>query len=560
MTTATDTDPDQLTAALELLAGLIVEDDGTVWGDRATADQWADARAILTTPATDPDAPRLHYLTRPRGGSKTTDVAAVVLVALLVQAPRLSRSHAYARDRDQAALLLDAAARLVAMNDLAGLVDVGADTLAVRATGASLAVESADAASAFGHIPFLVVCDEFAQWPTTRNARALWEALFSGLPKRPGSRLVLMTTAGDPAHPSRPILEAARTSPRWRTSEWSGPVTWADPDDLAEQARILTPSAYARLHLNRWTSAEDRLVGEDDLAAAVVRPPGALPPSSRHRYVIGLDLGLVHDRTVVSVLHAETEPDPALVPPARANPQTAPGRPDTPAPADHPTPTPDGAPGPAGAREARPFSGRSPLYVLDDMHVLEGTPSRPVNLSEVERVVRQLARDYRATVHADKWQAAGMIQAMRRDGLRVVEWNASGAGVTAVALPLHLALRERRLALPDDPDLTTELSRVRLRENGAGHLRMDHDAAEHDDRAMSLGLALALLGDVTPGRGGITVPSRLLRARTMTDARPTLPVAQALRRAERTGPRLPGGALLRPGSGNDPRRVTRSRY
>jgi len=99
----------------------------------------------------------MHFLTRPRGGSKTTDAAGVTLAALITQAPPRSTSHAYARDRDQASLLVSAIAGLVARTGLAGLVDIGSWSVTVRATGARLAVESADAGSAYGHLPWLVV-------------------------------------------------------------------------------------------------------------------------------------------------------------------------------------------------------------------------------------------------------------------------------------------------------------------------------------------------------------------------------------------------------------------
>ena len=159
----TDLDP------LALLSALVL-DSGALWGETATDWQREDAAALLDH---SPDAPRLHFLTRPRGGSKTTDLAAVALAALVAQAPTRSTSHAFARDRDQAALLLDALSGLVARTGLGGLVDVGSWSVTVRESGARLAVESADAASAYGHLPFLVIADELAQWPTTRGARAL---------------------------------------------------------------------------------------------------------------------------------------------------------------------------------------------------------------------------------------------------------------------------------------------------------------------------------------------------------------------------------------------------
>ena len=63
--------------ALDLLAGLRMPDE-KLWGDVAHSFQWEDARAVL-----DPDGPPFQFLTRARGGSKTTDLAAVAIALLL---------------------------------------------------------------------------------------------------------------------------------------------------------------------------------------------------------------------------------------------------------------------------------------------------------------------------------------------------------------------------------------------------------------------------------------------------------------------------------------------
>jgi hypothetical protein len=87
-------------SALNVLAGLVLE-DGRRWGEAASPWQWEDARAVL-----DLDGPRRHFLTRPRGGSKTTDLSGIAIAALLEQLPRLSESQAFAADRDQAQRLV----------------------------------------------------------------------------------------------------------------------------------------------------------------------------------------------------------------------------------------------------------------------------------------------------------------------------------------------------------------------------------------------------------------------------------------------------------------------
>ena len=177
--------------ALELLRGLRLE-DGRRWGDAAQPWQRADAEAILDT-----DGPRSHYLTRPRGASKTTDLGAVAIAALVAQLPARSRSYAAAADRDQAGLLLDALAGFVERTGpLAGALKVEAWKVTSVRTGATLEVLAADEASSWGLRPALLVVDEFARWPTTTGARRFWRSLFSATPKVPGSRLAILTTAG----------------------------------------------------------------------------------------------------------------------------------------------------------------------------------------------------------------------------------------------------------------------------------------------------------------------------------------------------------------------------
>jgi hypothetical protein len=91
--------------ALDLLSALVLE-DGQRWGTVCADFQIEDAEAFFAD-----DGPLWHFLTRPRGGSKTTDLAAFSLVygSLL----NGSRGYVFASSRDQAALLLDAASELV---------------------------------------------------------------------------------------------------------------------------------------------------------------------------------------------------------------------------------------------------------------------------------------------------------------------------------------------------------------------------------------------------------------------------------------------------------------
>lgn len=460
--------------AFDLLAGLVL-DDGRRWGEAAEGFQVADARAVL-----DVGGPRQHYLTRPRGGSKTTDGAGVGLAALLTQLPDRGRAYAFAADRDQAGLLVDALAGFVERTpEVRGAVQVDTSKAAATRSGATLTVMASDASSSWGLRPHLVFADELGRWKQTREPRALWRSIFSALPKVTGSRLVVLTSAADPAHWAYAVLERARSSPRWRVSEAPGPLPWVDPGDLAEQAAELPEWEYERLHLNRWVAAEDRLVDPAALRECVTLD-GSQAPRPGVRYVVGVDVGLKNDRTAVAVCHGE---------PVRSD---------------------DG--------------GRRMRVVLDRLWVAEGTRERPVQLRDVEAAIVQVCGDYgRPKVRLDPWQAVGLAQRLRGRGVSVEEWSFTSQSVGRLASTLHVLLRDRMLALPDDEALIDELAHVRLRETSPGVVRMDHDSGRHDDRAIALALAaLELVGEgwVRPGRGSSPAGLRLGRSRGGADGTP----------------------------------------
>ncbi len=179
-------------SALDLLASLRLE-DGRTWLAAATRWQLDDAKAILDPPRR---GPRLHFLTRPRGGSKTTDLAAVASALLVEELPPNSRAYALAADRDQARLLVDALGGLVARTPgLAGAIKVERWT-ATTPSGARLEVVSADEASSYGLRAHLFIVDEITVWPAPQ--RGVWVSIVSAIPKVKNARLVVLASAGTP--------------------------------------------------------------------------------------------------------------------------------------------------------------------------------------------------------------------------------------------------------------------------------------------------------------------------------------------------------------------------
>jgi phage terminase large subunit-like protein len=342
---------------------------------------------------------------------------------------------------------------------LGDVFEVQAWKIGVRASGASLEAMAADEHGAWGLRPFFVFVDELAQWPSTRGARRLWEAIGSSLPKI-GGRMVVATTAGDPSHWSAKVREHALVDPLWRVSETNGPPRWMPQELIEEQRRRLPESSFRRLFMNEWVSGEDRLVSAEDLAACVVLD-GPQEPLAGMRYVIGVDVGLKHDRTVAAICHVEHG-----------------------------------------------------VVTLDRLGVWQGSRIRPVKLAEVEDWLFEASRRYPGHVVADPWQAVQLVQRLRARGLSVTEFPFSAQSVGRIASTLFLLLRDQMLRLPDDPELLDELANVRLRESSPGVLRMDHDAGRHDDIAIALALAAHRLVE----RGeGVRVPMKTYVPRSRID-------------------------------------------
>ena len=438
-------------SALDLLRAFVL-DDGRRWGEVAYPFQVEDAGAVLDV---SDGAPRRHYWTRPRGASKTTDLAGVGCAALLAQLPALSRSYAYAADRDQSRLLLESIEGFVRNTpELGSSLVLGANGVTASRSGASLTIEAADDAGAWGQRPHFLIVDEFSVWPTTRKPRNLWKAIVSSIPKN-HARLVVLSMGGDPAHPAFNVLERARTSPAWRSSEIPGPTPWWTEEDIEEVRADLdidNEMDFERLILNRWVEGSGRLTSVDDVRACV-RHEGPLAWERGNRYVMGLDIGLVNDATVLTVAHLERFDETSVV-------------------------------------------------VVDRQDVWQGSRSAPVDLSLVEAQILELHMAYgRPPLVFDPYQAAHLSQRLRKRSVKVKPYQFSPASIGRLAATMYQLLSGHLLDLPDDEGLVDELARARIEERTPGVWRIDHERGEHDDRVISVALcAQELLAGRSRGR------------------------------------------------------------
>ena len=252
----------------------------------------------------EPDAPiRRAYIERPRGHSKTSDMAAQIAWILLAARTAVT-GVAAAADRDQAALLLAAIKRLAALNptichDLC-FVD---GAVRNRRTGSRLDLISSDVGSSYGILPDFVICDELSHWPGPE----LWYSLLSSAAKKPDCVLAVLTNAGVGRGWQWEVRENARQSPHWYFSSLDGPhAPWITPQSLDEQQALLPPAVYERLWLNRWQHSDGEYVSLAEAEACIDPNRGRRDHGSpQHQYIASIDYAEKHDYTVGVIVHRE---------------------------------------------------------------------------------------------------------------------------------------------------------------------------------------------------------------------------------------------------------------
>jgi hypothetical protein len=427
-----------MTAALDTLAQLKL-DDGRLWLDAAFDFQLSDVRAAL-----DPDAPPYGYWTRPRGGSKTEDLAAVEVSALLAE-DSATRSYWCAADAGQGQLAIDSIAGFARRTPAIGAqLEIQTRRVTALATGAKLDILAADAPGAWGLRPRRVAVDELSNWSPSLSPERLWEAVSSAVAKSDDARMTVATTAGDPTHFAAKVLAAAKASLLWRVSETPGPAPWTDPDRLAEQKARLPDAVYRQLFLNEWTAAEGSFLDPAVVEAAFVLDSPALQHDDRFSYLGALDLGSVNDASVFAIGHRKGD-----------------------------------------------------AVVLDRLETWQGSRAAPVDFGAVEDFIVEAHGRFGFRLLADPWQGLQLMQRLRARGVHATEYAFSQASKQRLAQTLLHSLNAGNLRLYEAEGLRDELLGLRLRQSASGAWSFDHGRHGHDDRAVAL--ALMLVGVLETG-------------------------------------------------------------
>lgn len=366
-----------------------------------------------------------------RGNAKSALSAGIALGALLGTWDRQPRREILiaARTRDQARVAWDFVAGFansLPENVQAQLIYRRSPRLEIEYEGDGgghvIRAIAADAKSALGTAPVLVLMDERGHWPADRGD-ALEDSLMSGLGKRGGRALIISTSAPDDAHPFSRWIDAPppgtfvqehRPPPGLPADDMDSLLIanpgakhgiGSSPEWLTAQAeRAIAMGGHALTSFRLYNrnerisgEARDLLLSVDEWLAAEA---DTLPPRSGP-VVVGIDLGGSASMSAAALYWPETCRLEAY--------GTFPARPSL-----------------LDRGQADGVSGRyAEMQDRGELTVL-GEKTVPV-AAWLGEVMRRIEGDAVSAVVADRYKAAEMGEAIDRAGIRApIVWRGQG--------------------------------------------------------------------------------------------------------------------------------------
>lgn len=450
-------------------------DDWQAEDFEATDEAWKSAVGLPANPIK-----KRFYWERPRGHSKTTDIAVQVCWAIFAAKDKIN-GVAVAADKDQARLIRDAIDKLRRLNKwLRPYIKVDAYKVSNPRTGSELEVLSGDAGSSYGLLVEFAVVDELSHW----GKRDMWDSIFSTAGKQETLILVISNAGWENEWQFEERNKLAK-HPDWCFRRLDGPVaSWITPKRLAEQRDILPPRVFARLWLNQWTAGGGDALEPDEIERAItLTEPPRLVREEGWIHIAGVDIGVKTDATAIVVISkniGQSLPAPPL--PRNFGIRSS---------------LSDLLPefrGSSDQDEYEIIEGTNRLR-LTHVRVWQPTPGNEVPLNEVEQALLKLHEMIGLSAIAfDPSQARQMIQTLEGKGLNAYPANQTSRSVVEMTQATYDAFKLRLLDLYREPLLIADLQALRLKDKRGGARfespRNSKGGTKHGDCATALQICL----------------------------------------------------------------------
>jgi phage terminase large subunit-like protein len=435
---------------------------------------------------------RRAYIEIPRKNGKSTLASGIALYLLFADGEPGAEVYSAAADRDQAAICFEQARAMVeASPALSSRANLYKRAIVVQATRSSYKVLSADAYTKHGLNASGIVFDELHAQPN----RELFDVLVTSTGARRQPMMVMITTAGfdrtsicwEQHEYARQVLADPTIDPSFfaflaaadEADDWREPTTWAKAnpslgqtislDYLAEECnRAIQSPAYQntfrRLHLNQWTSQDERWL---DMAAwdACALP---LPDLTGRVCYAGLDLASTTDIAALCLAFPPVEEDePHWVLPLMFVPS-------------------DGLVG-KGLRDRVPYDA----WVRDGH--LVATPGNVIDFGRIRATINELGKRYDIQeITFDRWGATQISQALQDDGFEMVEFGQGFASMSAPTRELMRLVLAGQIGHGGHPVLRWMADNLVVESDAAGNLKPNkRKSRQKIDGMVALIMALA---------------------------------------------------------------------
>jgi phage terminase large subunit-like protein len=459
-----------------------------------TKDKWAGMdfqlrpwqRAIISElfgrmRADDPTrrAYRTCYIEIPRKNGKSELAAALALYGLVGDDVIGAEVYSAAADRDQAALVFNAAAQMVRndtyLRSRLKIID-SQKRIVDHKTGSFYRAISAEAYSKHGFNASLVIYDELHAAPN----RELWDVLTTSMGARSEPLVVAITTAGYDRHSicweqhdyATKILDGIVTDPTFfpviyaadDDADWLDEGVWHKANPALEDFRDLDEmralahkakeipalqNTFRRLYLCQWTeqaerwidmAAWDACVGDTDWKGLRERMKG------KPCYA-GLDLSSRNDLTALALVFEDDDEGMTVVPFFWV---------------------------PADGAVKRSRTDRVPYQQWIREGLIIPTDGNVVDQGFIREDIHRLAKDYRIKEIAfDPWNATKLCLELHGDGIKVVETRQGFRSLSEPTKHLGALVSGRNLRHGGHPILRWMASNMVVRQDPNGNLAPD---------------------------------------------------------------------------------------
>jgi phage terminase large subunit-like protein len=433
---------------------------------------------------------RQAYIEIPRKNGKSTICAGLALYLLFADDEPGAEVFCAAADREQARIVFDQAKSMVESSPaLTKYSEVFRSSITVPKSASSYRVLSADAYTKHGLNAHGIIFDELHAQPN----RDLWDVLNTSTGARRQPLMIMITTAGydresicwEQHEYATRVLGGmieddsyfAYIAAAEPDDDWTDPVVWAKANPglgvtikldylEAECRRAQNSPAYQntfrRLHLNQWTSQDERWLDMTAWDAC----DAALPDLHGRECFAGLDLASTTDIAALTLVFPPLEDEPYYALPFFWIPQDN-----------------------MLERERR---DRVPYRAWVRDGLMQATPGNVIDYDSIVATLFDLGQSYNLREIAfDRWGATLISQQLTDMGFEMVQFGQGYASMSAPTKELHKMILGQEIAHGGHRVLRWMADNVVVRQDPAGNLKMDKSRSrEKIDGMVALVMAL----------------------------------------------------------------------